>query len=294
MMKRKGVLLGLLMLCLITANAKCNWGIIQIRQWNQLNKYRWTITGDKLNDPCIRYEFTAVNDQNIHVDTVYSNSGIYELETSKKGNYKIYLKVLNHCEECDTTLFQEINVNKNINPNFYVNYWLLSTTGPFGWCLDSVFSVMNHGPWRVDDTCFQWYTYLWKGSKLDSLTVSKFQTMKDSAMLIYFDFHDSDLLIKKGPGMEAFVVGYKFQNKGNYLISFQWYDKCSNQNTFGMGRINIDKCIALGASDLVKPEPKLIGMYDMMGRPVKHMRKDEVIILIYDDGSKKKIISQSW
>jgi hypothetical protein len=61
-----------------------------------------------------------------------------------------------------------------------------------------------------------------------------------------------------------------------------------------MGRINIDKCIALGASDLVKLEPKLIGMYDMMGRPVKHMRKDEVIILIYDDGSKKKIISQSW
>jgi hypothetical protein len=43
---------------------------------------------------------------------------------------------------------------------------------------------------------------------------------------------------------------------------------------------------------LVKREPKLIGMYDMLGRPVKHIRKDEVIILLYDDGSKKKIISQ--
>jgi hypothetical protein len=292
MMKKKITLLGLMLLCLITANAKCDWGNIQIRQWNQLNKYRWTITGDKLDNPCVSYLFTVVNDQNFHIDTVYSNSGVYELETSKKGNYKIYFKVLNGCEECDTTLFQEINVNNNSNPNFYANYFLLSTAGPFGWCLDSVFFVMNHGPWRVDDTCFQWYFYLWKGSMLDSLTVTKFQTMKDSAMLIYFDFHDSDLLWKKGPGIEAFIVGYKFRNKGNYLMACQWYDKCSGQNTFGMGRINIDKCIALGTSDLVKPEPKLIGMFDMLGRPVKHIRKDEVIILLYDDGSKKKIISQ--
>jgi hypothetical protein len=31
-------------------------------------------------------------------------------------------------------------------------------------------------------------------------------------------------------------------------------------------------------------------MYDMLGRPVKHMRKDEIIIFLYDDGSTKKII----
>jgi hypothetical protein len=39
-------------------------------------------------------------------------------------------------------------------------------------------------------------------------------------------------------------------------------------------------------------EPKVIGVYDMLGRPVKHIRKDEIMILLYDDGSTKKIIQQ--
>jgi hypothetical protein len=39
-------------------------------------------------------------------------------------------------------------------------------------------------------------------------------------------------------------------------------------------------------------EPKIIGVYDMLGRPVKHIRKEEIMILLYDDGSTKKIIQK--
>ena len=42
--------------------------------------------------------------------------------------------------------------------------------------------------------------------------------------------------------------------------------------------------------NLNRPEPKLIGMYDMMGRPVKNIRDEEIIIMVYDDGSKRKIV----
>ncbi len=41
---------------------------------------------------------------------------------------------------------------------------------------------------------------------------------------------------------------------------------------------------------LARPEPKLIGMYDIMGRPVKYARENEITIFIYNDGTSKKVI----
>ena len=44
--------------------------------------------------------------------------------------------------------------------------------------------------------------------------------------------------------------------------------------------------------DLNRPEPKLIGMYDMMGRPVNVARENEITIYIYSDGSSRKLIKR--
>jgi hypothetical protein len=55
----------------------------------------------------------------------------------------------------------------------------------------------------------------------------------------------------------------------------------------------LDVCKSGPTSSVVtftKTEPKLIGMYDMMGRKVKGIREEEITILLYDDGSTKKII----
>ena len=40
------------------------------------------------------------------------------------------------------------------------------------------------------------------------------------------------------------------------------------------------------------PEPKLVAMYDMMGRPVNYVRENEITIYVYSDGSTKKIIKK--
>ena len=56
-------------------------------------------------------------------------------------------------------------------------------------------------------------------------------------------------------------------------------------------RLNV--CITKPTSNtitLTRPEPKLIGMYDMMGRPVKYARENEITIFIYNDGTSKKVI----
>jgi hypothetical protein len=59
-------------------------------------------------------------------------------------------------------------------------------------------------------------------------------------------------------------------------------------------RLTIDPCVTLNTEDptTTTQEPKIIGVYDMLGRPVKHIRKEEIMILLYDDGSTKKIIQE--
>jgi hypothetical protein len=55
----------------------------------------------------------------------------------------------------------------------------------------------------------------------------------------------------------------------------------------------LDVCKRSNVSDVItfdRPEPKVIGMYDMMGRPVHNVRKEDIIIYLYDNGTTKKVL----
>ena len=103
-------------------------------------------------------------------------------------------------------------------------------------------------------------------------------------------FRSSDLLWQKGPGNDARIIKYKFPHDGHYLIATQWYNKCLDQDTFFFTRITIETCTTTGLTELNRLEPKLIGVYDMMGRPVKALRRNEPLIYIYSDGTSKKTL----
>ena len=45
-----------------------------------------------------------------------------------------------------------------------------------------------------------------------------------------------------------------------------------------------------GLQDLIKSEPKLIGTYDMLGRPIEKVEDNVPYIFLYDNGKRKKII----
>ena len=63
-----------------------------------------------------------------------------------------------------------------------------------------------------------------------------------------------------------------------------------NQDTFYFTRITVKCDKVTSIETLVKPESKLIGIYDMLGRPVYYIRKDEVLIYLYNDGHTEKRI----
>ena len=84
-------------------------------------------------------------------------------------------------------------------------------------------------------------------------------------------------------------VFYQFKEDGHYLLITQWYNKCLGQDTFFMTRISIELCTTSGVTTFIKPDAKLIGVYDMLGRPVANIRRNEVMIYVYSDGTTRKV-----
>jgi hypothetical protein len=280
-------LLAILMVMFValSANAKgCDWSTLKLQQWNNRNVYKWYVSGRVLDDTCVDYMFLVYDFQTKKTDTMESFRGICEVQFNKKGKYKMYLKVWDRCKKCDTALFREVNII--YFPKCTYTYNLKSTGGK---CLDSMVGEMSLGPWVKGDTCWQWYSYIWNGPMLDSLDKKTFQTMSEYDLYMYYDFNDSDMVHYDGPTSSARLIKYKFPHKGNYLVATQWYNKCLSQDTFFFTRISFD-CATTGITTFNKREPKVIGMFDVMGRPVTHIRKDEIIIYLYDDGSTKKVL----
>jgi len=274
----------MLLVSLATANAKCDWSTLKLQQWNQRNLYKWYVSGQVLDDTCVDYMFMVYDFQTKKIDTVESFRGICEVQFNKKGKYKMYLKVWNKCKKCDTALYREVNIIYFPNCKYVYN---LKSTG--GKCLDSMVGEMTLGPWTKGDTCWQWYSYIWNGPMLDSLSKNDFQTMSDYDLWMYYDFNDSDMVWYEGPSNSARLIKYKFPHKGNYLVATQWYNKCLDQDTFFFTRISYD-CTTSGVNTIIKGESKLIGMFDMMGRPVYNVRKEEIIIYLYDNGKTEKVL----
>jgi hypothetical protein len=283
---KKIIALLMLLVSLATANAKgCDWSTLKLQQWNQRNLYKWYVSGSVLDDTCVDYMFMVYDQQTKKTDTMESFRGICEVQFNKKGKYKMYLKVWNKCKKCDTALFREVNIIYFPKCNYTYN---LKSTG--GKCLDSMVGEMSLGPWVKGDTCWQWYSYIWSGPMLDSLSEFDFIHMSDYDLYMYYDFGDSDLVHYDGPTNSARSIKYKFPHKGNYLVATQWYNKCLDQDTFFFTKISYN-CNISSVKTIVKNEElKIIGYYDMIGRKVDYMEIDKPYIIIYSNGKRQKVM----
>jgi hypothetical protein len=88
----------------------------------------------------------------------------------------------------------------------------------------------------------------------------------------------------------GYRIEYTFPWEGKFEVYCQWWNKCLKQDTFWGRPFDIYCDTTASTNQFIKPQPKLIGIYDMMGRPVNGIREDEIMIFLYDDGSTKKII----
>jgi hypothetical protein len=84
-----------------------------------------------------------------------------------------------------------------------------------------------------------------------------------------------------------------FDDTGKYKVYVIAKNKCGGCDTSYSNFVTVTCQPTSGVNEVIKSEPKLIGIYDMMGRPVYHIRENEVLIYQYNDGTTRKVLKTS-
>ena len=264
----------------LNVNAKCDWSTLKLQQWNERNYYKWYVSGQVLDDTCVDYMFMVYDFQTKKTDTVQDYRGIVEVQFNVKGKYKLYLKVWNRCKKCDTTLYRPIEIIQFPNANVY--FKPLSQD-----CKKYMFTMNYIKGMPVKDTCMEYYMVFYKGPWMDTMSQKEWDNLTDYRIGIEYDFPDADFL----GYTQTRTADFTFKDSGRVLMYAQWWNKCLRQDTFMFRRLDVCKSgPTSNVVNLTRPEPKLIAVYDMLGRPVKDIREEEIVIYLYDDGTKRKVI----
>jgi hypothetical protein len=278
---KKLLLMLVVLFSAITANAKgCDWSTLKLQQWNERNYYKWYVSGKVLDDTCVDYMFMVYDFQTKKTDTVYDVRGIVEVQFNVKGKYKLYLKVWNKCNKCDTTLYRPIEIVQFPNAGLG---WVVNTIN----CKKYKFEMTNIKGYPLKDTCMEYYMVFYKGPWMDTMSQKEWDNLTDYQIGMEYDFPDDDFL----GYTQTRIADFTFKDSGRVLMYAQWWNKCLKQDTFMFRRLDVCKrANTTSVTVFNKPEPKLIGMYDIMGRPVYNIKEDELVIYLYSDGSTRKVI----
>jgi hypothetical protein len=278
---KKILMLLMLLVSLATANAKgCDWSSLKLQQWNERNYYKWYVSGKVLDDTCVDWMFMVYDFQTKKTDTVYDVRGIIEVQFNVKGKYKLYLKVWNKCNKCDTTLYRPLEIVQF--PGANVSFKPLSQD-----CKKYMFAMNYIKGIPAKDTCMEYYMVFYKGPWMDTMSQKEWDNLSDYQIGMEYDFPDADFL----GYTQTRTADFTFKDTGRVLMYAQWWNKCLRQDTFMFRRLDVCKSTPTSnVTVLFRPEPKVIGMYDMLGRPVHNVRKEEIIIYLYDNGTTKKVL----
>ena len=267
----------MLMISVTTSYAKCDWSYLKLSQTNNRNYYRFKLSGDGLgDDTCVNWMFLVYDFQTKKIDTLEEFRGYTDVTFNKKGKYKLYVKVWDKCEKCDTTLMREITIQ-------YFDKVGFSRTQKS--CKNFIYEI-SPATTVKGDTCYSYYYYIYSGKFFNNLTNGEWDSITTNQLYTFYDFPDSDLdTIHEGR-----LFNYTYPENGRYLIVNQVFNWCNYQDTFMMSKVTID-CNSSGIKNIVKDEDlKVVGYYDMIGRKVDYMEIDKPYIIIYNNGKRQKIV----
>jgi hypothetical protein len=295
-MKKINLLLVMLLSMATSLMGKCDWSTLKLQQQNDRNYYKWLLSGSGVgDDTCVSYQMSIYNFQTGKSQVLkdgkdtgvgfeyylWEKNNYVEVLFNTKGRYKLYVKVLNKCKKCDTALYRPIEIvqfpSAGLGWSVYPNS-----------CKQYKFEMNYIKNVPLKDTCMEYYLMFYKGPWMDTMSQKEWDGLTDYQIGMEYDFPDDDYL---GYGNTR-IFNFAFKDTGRVLIIAQWWNKCLRQDTFMFRRLDVCKRTTINTVVLTRPEPKLIGMYDMLGRPVNVARENEITIYIYSDGSSRKLIKR--
>jgi hypothetical protein len=275
---KKLLLMLMVLFTTLTVNAKCDWSGYWMKKVNQQqNVYTFQTNIDW--DSCVDYMWLAYDYQLKRWDTLQDMRGFTQVQFNVKGKYKVGLKVVDRCNKCDTMFYQIIDIT------IYGSKAKMGYKPSIKDCKSYTFEMNN-----MQDTCMSYYYEIWDGDEwIDSMTNREWDMLTDSA--IYFGYSWEDKNLEYYSTKSERLLQHQFTDSGRYIVFTYWQNKCTGIDTWAFHKVTV--CPTMNTSNvvnLVKPTPKVVSIYDMMGRRVYTIRKDEILIYIYDDGSRSKNI----
>lgn len=274
---KKLLLILALMITSLTVNAKCDWSGYWMKKVNQQQNV-FTFQTNVKWDNCIDYWWIVYDHQLKRVDTVQDIRGFSQIQFNAKGKYTVNLKVVDDCNKCDTTFKYLVDIT--VYGKATVD-WRVGVHN----CKSYNFQMTEF------DTCVEYYYSIYKSDYFDTMSEQRWKDLTDSAIYFGYDFDEKDLVYYNMTSQRT--IQHEFKDSGRHFLSVYWYNRCTGIDTWAMRKIEVcPRGNFLGTTRISAGEPKLIGIYDMLGRRVYAVRKNEVLIYIYDDGSRKKIIQE--
>jgi hypothetical protein len=274
-MIKKLTLTMMVLFATLTANAHCDWNGYWMKKVNQQQNY-YVFQTNVDWDSCIDYQWLVYDHQLKRTDSLQDFRGLTPIQFNKKGKYTVMLHVTNSCHGCDTTFKYDVNLT------IYGHADATWTNGVPHNCAKYYFTMTEF------DTCVEYYYTIYKSSYFYKID---WKRVTDSALYNDYSFDQADIVYYTMTSERTLT--HEFIDTGRHLVVAYWWNKCSGIDTFVIRKLSVcTKSNTSGLSTIVKPEPKLIGIYDVLGRPVKYIRKDEILIYLYDDGKTKKVYIQ--
>jgi len=227
---KKLLIMLMVLFTTLNVNAKCDWSSLKLKQWNERNYYKWQLSGQVLDDTCVDYMFMVYDDQTKKIDTVNSFRGIVEVQFNKKGRYRLYVKVWNRCEKCDTGMVRPIEIIQF--PGAGVGYHSMSQN-----CKQYMFEMSYIKDVPLKDTCMEYYMVFYKGPWMDTMSQKEWDNLTDYQIGMEYEFPDADFL----GYTQTRLADFTFKDSGRVLMYAQWWNKCLRQDTFMFRRLDVCK-----------------------------------------------------
>jgi len=257
----------------ISVNAQCDWSGYWLKKVNQQQNVFTFQTNVDWNN-CVDYWWIVYDHQLKKYDTIQDIRGFSQVQFNVKGKYTMNLKVIDICKKCDTTFTYLVDIT--VYHKATVN-WKVGAHN----CKSYTFEMTEF------DSCVEYYYSIYKSEYFDTMSEQRWKNLTDSAIYFGYDFDEKDLVYYNMTSQR--VVNHEFTDSGRHFLSVYWYNKCSGIDTWAMRKIDVcPKTPTLSTKTIRKEEPKLIGIYDMLGRPVYNIRENEILIYVYSDGRRVK------
>ena len=242
----------------LNVNAKCDWSTLKLQQWNERNYYKWYVSGQVLDDTCVDYMFMIYDFQTKKTDTLNSFRGLTEVQFNVKGKYKMYLKVWNRCEKCDTALYRPIEIIQF--PGAGLGYSVDKSD-----CKKYKFEMTYIKGYPLKDTCMEYYMVFYKGPWMDTMSQTEWDNLTDYQIGMEYDFPDEDFL----GYTQTRIADFTFEDTGRVLMYAQWWNGCLAQDTFMFRRLDVCKStptnglkpITPSVGGMVRPNPASCEFY---------------------------------